>query len=82
MSASALAVKVEACWLRLRFVKIAKAMTMEDQKLSDLPDKKCEACRVGAPLATPDAISRFMQELPKWDIVQVEGIHRLTRTFS
>ena len=50
--------------------------------MGDLTKRQCEACRVGAPAATPDEISRFMRELPDWTIVEVDGVRRLTREFS
>ncbi|MEN8232686.1 MAG: 4a-hydroxytetrahydrobiopterin dehydratase [Thermodesulfobacteriota bacterium] len=46
----------------------------------DLARKKCEACRVGAPLATEAEIEEYMQQLPEWKIVEIDGIKRLTRT--
>ena len=48
----------------------------------DLTRKKCEACRVGAPLATEAEIEEYMQQLPKWKIVEIDGIERLTRTYD
>jgi len=48
----------------------------------DLARKKCEACRVGAPLATQAEMEEFMRQLPKWKIVERDGIKRLTRTYD
>jgi len=54
----------------------------ERRAMTGLSTKKCEACRAGAPLATPDEVSRYMQQLPHWKIVEEDGIRRLRRTFS
>ena len=48
----------------------------------DLAGKKCEPCRIGAPLATQAEIEKYMQQLPKWKIVEIDGIKRLTRTYD
>lgn len=50
--------------------------------MSNLADKTCEACRIGAPLATPEEIDTFMAELPDWQVIQVDGVNRLSRTFK
>ena len=50
--------------------------------MSNLADKTCEACRIGAPLATPEEIDTFMAELPDWQVIQVDGVNRLRRTFK
>ncbi len=49
--------------------------------MSQLTNKTCVACRVGAPLATEEEINEFMQQLPDWAIVEEEGIKRLKRIF-
>lgn len=48
----------------------------------DLVGKKCEACRVGVPVATQTEIEEYMQQLPEWKIVEIDGIKRLTRTYD
>ena len=50
--------------------------------MSTLTQKTCEACRVGAPLATDDETQQFMRRLPRWVIVEKGGIKRLQRVFS
>ncbi len=47
-----------------------------------LSQKKCEACRVGAPLATQEEIKSFLPQIPEWTIVEVENVNCLTRTFK
>ena len=48
----------------------------------DLIGKKCEPCRVGATLATQTETDEYMRQLPKWKIVEIGGIKRLTRTYN
>lgn len=50
--------------------------------MNQLTSKTCEACRVGAPLATEDEINTFMQQLPHWTIVEQQGIKQLNCLFS
>ena len=50
--------------------------------MNELAGKMCEACRIGAPLATPEEIDTFMAELPDWQIIPVDGVNRLSRTFK
>jgi 4a-hydroxytetrahydrobiopterin dehydratase len=46
-----------------------------------LKRKKCEACRIGAPLATQGEIDEYMTQLPEWEIIELDGINRLSRKF-
>jgi 4a-hydroxytetrahydrobiopterin dehydratase len=48
----------------------------------DLAGKKCEACRIGAPLATQAETEEYMQQLPAWNIVESDGIKSLTRIYN
>ena len=50
--------------------------------MHDLKTKHCEACRVGAPLATQAEIDEFMPQLPEWELSEVDGINRLSRTYK
>ncbi len=43
--------------------------------------KKCEPCKKGALVATREEIEQLKPQIPEWEIVSVEGIDRLTRTF-
>ena len=49
--------------------------------MSELKDRTCEACRVGAPLVTPDEIGKLKPQIPEWEITEMDGIQRLVRTF-
>ena len=50
--------------------------------MDDLNTKHCEACRVGAPLATQAEIDEFMPQLPEWELSEIDGINRLSRTYK
>jgi 4a-hydroxytetrahydrobiopterin dehydratase len=50
--------------------------------LIELRELTCEACRVGAPQATPDEIADFMPQIPEWKIVEVDGEKRLIRAYK
>ncbi len=50
--------------------------------MQSLTQKSCEACRVGAPLATDSEIEQMMPQIPDWQIIEVDGINQLKREFS
>jgi len=50
--------------------------------MGDLADQRCEACRAGAPLLTTEEISGYHPSIPDWEVIQVDGVQRLTRLFS
>ena len=50
--------------------------------MSELSQKRCEACHAGAPKATAEEIANYMQILPDWSIIQDDGMDKLTRTFT
>ena len=49
--------------------------------MADLVSEKCEACRAGAPKVTGAEIEELKPSIPDWQIVEVDGIPRLERTF-
>lgn len=49
--------------------------------MSELASRECRACRVGAPPVTAAEATELQQHIPGWELVDVEGIKRLTRTF-
>ena len=49
--------------------------------MADLVSEKCEACRAGAPKVTEAEIRELQPSIPDWQIVEVDGIPRLERTF-
>jgi 4a-hydroxytetrahydrobiopterin dehydratase len=42
----------------------------------------CVACRRDAPTVTDAEIAEFRPQVPDWEIVEVDGVKRLTRVFS
>lgn len=50
--------------------------------MSLLSEKTCTACRVGAPLLTDAELNKGLQQLPDWQVIEVEGIQHLTRTYK
>ncbi len=50
--------------------------------MEDLLGQKCEVCRRDAPLVTPEQVKELHPKVPDWQIVEVDGIQRLTRIFS
>ena len=50
--------------------------------MTQLKDIVCEACRIGAPLVTSEEIREFKPQIPDWEIVEVDGMQRLVRTFK
>lgn len=49
--------------------------------MANLSQQACEACRVGAPLATEAQIASFLPQIPEWKIVEVDEIHHLVREY-
>ncbi len=37
--------------------------------MADLKDRKCEACRVGAPLVIQEEMDELMPQIPDWHII-------------
>jgi 4a-hydroxytetrahydrobiopterin dehydratase len=50
--------------------------------MTELSEKTCVACRIGAPLATEEEIKSFMPQIPEWEIINVDGVNQLTRIFK
>lgn len=50
--------------------------------MSDLSEKKCEACRADAPRVTQTQIDELKRQIPEWGLIEVDGVKRLTRTYS
>ncbi|MGH7457724.1 MAG: 4a-hydroxytetrahydrobiopterin dehydratase [Longimicrobiaceae bacterium] len=49
--------------------------------MTELAQMKCEACRKGAPTVTEVEVRELKPELPRWEIVERDGVKRLERTF-
>jgi 4a-hydroxytetrahydrobiopterin dehydratase len=50
--------------------------------MSELNRMNCEACREGAPVATPAEIERYKPLIPDWEIVHEDDLDKLKRTFA
>ena len=50
--------------------------------MTDLTQRRCEACRAGAPQATREEIEEYMLQIPDWRIVEVEGVKQLQREYK
>lgn len=50
--------------------------------MSGLTQSSCEPCRGGVPTLTDAEIEVLKPEVPKWEVVEVDGIRRLRRTFE
>lgn len=50
--------------------------------MEDLTELKCEACRADSEPVTGSKLKEYLRLLPKWDVVEPEGIKRLRRTFE
>lgn len=49
--------------------------------MPDLMEMRCEACRVGSPLASQVEIDQFMLQLPGWEVIDDEGVKKLRCRF-
>jgi 4a-hydroxytetrahydrobiopterin dehydratase len=47
-----------------------------------LVEQRCVACRRDAPTVTDHEIAELHPQVPAWELVELEGIPRLTRTFD
>jgi len=50
--------------------------------MAELAQMKCVACRGGEPTLTDDEIAELRPDVPEWDMIEVEGVKRLERTFK
>ncbi len=49
--------------------------------METLTQMKCIACRKDAPTVTDAELVELQSQVPDWDIIEVDGIKRLTRVF-
>ncbi|WP_148896265.1 4a-hydroxytetrahydrobiopterin dehydratase [Geothermobacter ehrlichii] len=47
----------------------------------DLSQATCEVCRAGAPPVTEEEAATYLSGLPDWEIVTIDGVDRLRRSF-
>ncbi len=50
--------------------------------MEDFKNRKCEACRAGAPRVTDDEIEKFKSAIPDWGILEIDGVKRLVRVYK
>lgn len=50
--------------------------------MSSLTSMQCVACRRDAPQATAAEIAEYLPQIPAWQIIEQDGIRRLTRVFT
>jgi len=49
--------------------------------MAELAQTKCVACRSDAPRVTDEEMAEYRPQVPDWQVVDVDGIARLTRVF-
>ncbi len=50
--------------------------------MTKLTQEKCVPCESDIPPMTQDEIEEFKQEIPEWEVVNVDGVPHLKRTFD
>jgi 4a-hydroxytetrahydrobiopterin dehydratase len=50
--------------------------------MEPLTQMRCVACDRDAPRATKEEIAELQPQIPEWEIVEVDGVERLTRVFT
>ncbi|MGM0481432.1 MAG: 4a-hydroxytetrahydrobiopterin dehydratase [Pseudomonadota bacterium] len=47
-----------------------------------LDSEKCEPCQGDVPKVTNDEMKELMQDIPQWNTVTEDGVHKLKRTYK
>lgn len=50
--------------------------------MEDLSRHACVPCRAGDPVLGYEDISRLLEQVPEWEVQEVDGIQRLRRVFK
>ena len=50
--------------------------------MTDLKDNKCEPCTGSSQPVPHEEIARLMDKIPKWELIEMEGVNRLRRNFK
>jgi len=50
--------------------------------MTDLTQRRCEACRADAPQATEEEIKEYMSQIPDLEIVDADGVNQLQRVYK
>ena len=70
----------KASKLRIELARNVQAY-MRVERMSELSEMKCTACRGDEPTLTDTEIAELSPQVPEWHVVQREGIKRLERVF-
>jgi 4a-hydroxytetrahydrobiopterin dehydratase len=55
---------------------------MRGFEMTELTQQKCIPCESDIPPMKEDEIQKYLEEVPEWDVVEVDGVQRLKRTFK
>ena len=50
--------------------------------MNKLTSKICDACQTGAPQVSATEINEFLQQIPDWEVKEMNGINHLIRYFK
>ena len=50
--------------------------------MEKLHQAHCVPCEGGLPTANESEIARYLAQLPEWNVVEIDGVKRLTRSFA
>lgn len=50
--------------------------------MTKLTSERCEACHVDSPRVTPEEEQELKPQIPEWNVVDVNDVRRLRRTFK
>jgi 4a-hydroxytetrahydrobiopterin dehydratase len=50
--------------------------------VTELARERCVACRRDAPPVSDAELAALAPQVPDWDVIEVDGVRRLERTFS
>lgn len=50
--------------------------------MTELAKMKCVACRGDEPKLTEDEIAELKPDVPEWQVIEVDGVKRLERSFK
>ena len=50
--------------------------------MTELAKMKCVACRGDEPKLTEDEITELKPDVPEWQVIEVDGVKRLERSFK
>lgn len=50
--------------------------------MSDLKEQKCVPCKGNEPTVSDQELKTLHQQIPEWDVIEVDGVKRLEREFK